>query len=100
MLLATDVALASNAKASSCSSASNGAHSDWSAALLPLLPLSMSMLTDSFCDSTTVTTAVGVLAPPSSVGVYLLASATIAASASALLRVTSPMLMETWVGLG
>ena len=38
VLLATDVALASNAKVSSCSSASNGAHSDWSAALLALLP--------------------------------------------------------------
>ena len=49
MLLAAHVALASNAKVSSCNSASNGAQSDWSAALLlPLPPVLMSMLADSF----------------------------------------------------
>ena len=50
---------------SSCSSASNGAHSDWSAVLLLLL-VAMSMLTARVCESTTVTTAEGVLAPASS----------------------------------
>ena len=63
-LLATHVALAllSKAKVSSCSSASNGAHSDWSAVLL-LSPVAISMLTERVCESTTVTTAEGVLAP-------------------------------------
>ena len=59
--------LLSKGNVSSCSSASNGAHSDWSAVLLLLLLLvAMSMLTARVCESTTVTTAEGVLAPASS----------------------------------
>ena len=57
--------LLSKGNVSSCSSESNGAHSDWSA-VLPLPPVEIFMLTERVCESTTVTTAEGVLALASS----------------------------------